>query len=80
MGEDVNATNIEVHFFRGDPEKGQDHWMYSIHGDDKGYRRGKSGGGTLLLAALRAACDIEGATDFYYTLLDAALKFYKRTG
>jgi hypothetical protein len=76
----VSATNIEVHFFRGDPAKGHDTWMYSIRGDDRGYRRGKNGGSTLLLAALKAACDIEGATEFYYTLLDAALKLYKRAG
>ena len=51
-------TNIEVHFFRGDPGKGQDPWMYSIR-DDRGYRRGQSGGATLLEAAVKAGLDVE---------------------
>ena len=51
-------TNIEVHFFRGDPGKGQDPWMYSIR-DDRGYHRGQSGGATILEAAVKAALDAE---------------------
>jgi hypothetical protein len=51
-------TNIEVHFFRGDPGKGQDPWMYSIR-DDRGYRRGFRGGATIVEAALKAALAVE---------------------
>ena len=50
-------ANIEIHFFRGDLGKGQDPWMYSIR--DGGYRRGESGGKTLLEAAIKAALDAE---------------------
>lgn len=57
-------TNIEVHFFRGDPGKKQDTWMYSVR-DSDGYRRCEAGASSLLLAALKAACEIEGFSDLY---------------
>lgn len=65
-------TNVDVHFFRGDPTKGHDTWMYSIT-DESGYRVGKTGSRMLVIAALKAACDIEGSNAFFFEILEAAL-------
>lgn len=56
-------TNIEVHFFRGDPTKGQALWMYSIR-DSDGYRRCDTGANSFLFAAIKAACEIESEYTF----------------
>lgn len=62
-------TNIEVHFFRGDPGKGHAPWMYSIR-DSHGYRLGDSGAENLVVAALGAVLDILGEEAFGAELHD----------
>ena len=60
----MQDTNIEVHFFRGDPGKGQEPWMYSLR-TSAGYKQAKRGGHTLLHTAMLAACDLEGHEQLY---------------
>jgi hypothetical protein len=65
----VKDTNIEVHFFRGDPGKGQEPWMYSLR-TDAGYKRAAKGGFSLTHAATLAACEIEGIKELYVTPME----------
>lgn len=65
-------TNIEVHFFRGDPTKGHPDWMYSIR-DSDGYKLCEHGANSFLRAALKAACEISSEYS-YAEVLNAIRK------
>lgn len=72
-------SNIEVHFFKGDPGKGQALWMYSIR-HERGYRRTESGADTLIGAAVKAALELEDMSGLYTWLKSAIDKAYEAYG